>query len=316
MADKGVVASAAAFYEAAVADSRMSSIQPGYYAVPTKAPAKQAVAALVSPEARVGRLVIAEGRQLHNNKDVSTGAVKDGIYQKISQASCIGAATAAKCVSSAELDAAGAGDPESLGVPGWALEDVRKVPDRHRQLEGLIAAGTLDFDPSAGAAQILRQLVTASAASYESTGIASSAAQSGLSPYRLLVAASLVEREALPPDMSKVARVIINRLAAHQRLEFDSTVNYSLDSIEVATTSADRARVTPWNTYAMEGLPATPISSPSLAALKAAESPPAGPWLYFVTVDKQGTTKFTASYTEHLANVAEAQKGGVLDSGR
>ena len=39
----------------------------------------------------------------------------------------------------------------------------------------------------------------------------------------------------------------------HRTLEFDSTVNYPLDRHEVATTDADRAQNTPWNTYAAAG---------------------------------------------------------------
>ena len=59
----------------------------------------------------------------------------------------------------------------------------------------------------------------------------------------ILIVGSLVQREAKPNDFAKVARVIYNRLAAPQRLEFDSTVNYPLDRQEVATTDADWAAV-------------------------------------------------------------------------
>ena len=103
-----------------------------------------------------------------------------------------------------------------------------------------------------------------------------------------------------------------------QPLQFDSTVNYALDETEVATTDADRAKPTPWNTYAMAGLPATPICSPSIAALQAAEHPADGPWLYFVTVDQQGTTLFTDSYAEHLATSnwrSETVSSTVVDEG-
>nr|WP_246598714.1 endolytic transglycosylase MltG [Nocardia tengchongensis] len=174
----------------------------------------------------------------------------------------------------------------------------------------------MDFDPTAGAQDILKQLVTASARSYEASGLAQSGAANGLSAYDTLIAASLVEREALPQDMSKVARVIVNRLAVQQPLQFDSTVNYALDKTEVATTDSDRAHKTPWNTYAMPGLPATPISAPSLEAMRAMENPAPGPWLYFVTVDKQGTTLFTENYNEHLRNIEKARQSGILDSGR
>lgn len=317
MYDKGVVASSAAFYEAAVQNEGMNAIHPGYYQIPSRSPAADAVAAMLSPEARVGNMVISEGRQLHDQTDVNTGSTKEGIYTKIAAASCVGEGAAAKCVTYAELDAAGAGeDLAALGVPSWAESEVRSAPDQRRQLEGLIAAGTWDFDPSGDARAILHELITSSAASYESTGLLESGVNTGLSPYETLIAASLVEREALPQDMGKVARVIVNRLEIGQALQFDSTVNYSLDTTEVATTDADRARVTPWNTYAMAGLPANPISAPSLNALRAMESPEPGDWLYFVTIDMKGTTLFTDSYSQHLNNIDQALNSGILDSGR
>ncbi|MFD1813927.1 endolytic transglycosylase MltG [Rhodococcus gannanensis] len=318
MAEMNVVASSAAFYEAAVQNPAMSSVQPGYYHLASHLPASEAVAALVDPASRVGSLVISEGRQLHDTRDVNTGAVKRGIYTLISEASCLpGASGDLDCVTVDELDAAGAGsDLAALGVPAWALDQVRVVPDRSRQLEGLIAAGSWDFDPAADATEILRGLVSGSAAKYEATGITTAGANVGLNPYEVLIAASLVERESLPADFGKVARVIVNRLAVPQKLEFDSTVNYALDTTELATTDQDRATVTPWNTYAKEGLPATPISSPSIAAVQAVETAPPGDWLYFVTIDAQGTTLFTRSYEEHLANSKLAVESGILRSGR
>ncbi|MBF6332110.1 endolytic transglycosylase MltG [Nocardia transvalensis] len=320
MFDKGVVASTGAFYEAAVRNSGITSVQPGYYAVPTHSKGVDAVAALLNKANRVGNVVISEGKRLHDSTDVNTGARNEGIYRKVADASCYGSGAAKKCVTYEQLDAAGSStDLAALGVPGWAMDAVRQVPDRSRQLEGLIAAGTWNFDPTLSPEQILKQLVSQSTASYETTGLLQSGTAGSpnkMNPYQTLIAASLVEREARPNDMPKVARVIVNRLADNQKLEFDSTVNYTLDRTEVATTDADRARPTPWNTYAMTGLPATPISSPSLDALRAVENPTPGPWLYFVTVDKQGTTLFTDSFSEHQRNVLRAQQSGILDSGK
>jgi UPF0755 protein len=315
---KNVVASSAAFYNAAIANpSEIQKVQPGFYQVPVQSSAASALDSLVAPDSRVGSVVIAEGRQLHDSSDAQTGSLKKGIYNLSSEASCVGPVSAQKCVSTDELNTAGASsDLASLGVPDWAMSSVKSVPDKDRQLEGLIAASSWDFDPTATPTEILRSLVEGSAAKYEATGILTAGSGVGMSPYQLLVAASLVEREALPGDMAKVARVIVNRLAVDQPLQFDSTVNYSLDTTEVATTDADRERVTPWNTYAMPGLPATPIASPSIDALKAVESPAAGDWLYFVTINKEGQTLFTKSYEEHLANIELAQQSGILDSGR
>ncbi|MFD3593675.1 endolytic transglycosylase MltG [Nocardia sp. NPDC058640] len=315
--EKGVVASSEAFYEAAVRNSNMNNVQPGFYSVPLNIPAEHAVTTLVADDSRVGNVVVSEGRLLHDQLDVHTGARKEGIYTKIAGASCLGAAPTAKCVTYEQLDAAGSStDLAALGVPDWAKQQVAAAPDRRRQLDGLIAPGTLDFDPSGGAVGILRQLITSSAALYESTGLLRSGAETQLNPYQTLIAASLVEREALPPDMPKVARVIVNRLRVDQPLQFDSTVNYSLDETEVATTDDDRSRVTPWNTYAMPGLPANPIAAPSIKALKAMENPEPGKWLYFVTIDKKGTTLFTETYAEHLRNIVKAEQSGILDSGR
>ena len=185
-----------------------------------------------------------------------------------------------------------------------------------KRLEGLIAPGEYTIDPKSDAKAILKDLITKSAQEYQKTNIESRAQVIGLSPYELLTAASLVEREAPANDFGKVARVILNRLHKPMKLEFDSTVNYDLPEVEVATTDADRNRQTPWNTYAKEGLPETPIASASIKAIEAMENPEEGKWLFFVTVDKNGRTVFSDTYEQHLAAVEEAQKGDVLNSRR
>lgn len=185
-----------------------------------------------------------------------------------------------------------------------------------RRLEGLISPGVHNIDPSAEPVEILRQLIVSSTASYDSTGLVPASEQIGLTPYQVVTAASLVEKEGTLEDFDKVARVILNRLDAPMQLQFDSTVNYALADQEIATTDADRGARTPWNTYAMDGLPYGPIGSPGLDALRAMENPAEGPWLYFVTVDMNGTTVFTDNYPEHEANQSLAIANGVLASGR
>ena len=63
----------------------------------------------------------------------------------------------------------------------------------------------------------------------------------------------------------------------------------------------------PYNTYLHAGLPPTPIANPSLASLRAALSPAAGPWLYYLVVDPDGHEFFTASYAEFSAKKAQVQ---------
>ena len=317
--DKEVVATTKAFVDAASGNAAISAIQPGFYKVRTEIPAADAVARLADPQNRVGRLVIPEGRQLDDVTDVKTKDVTKGIFSLISDATCVDLDGSAKCAKADDLkSAAGSADPAALSVPDWALAPVKALGSDHRRIEGLIAPGTWNVDPSASSQDILSTLIGASAAHYEQEGLLEAGAAQNLSPYQVLIVASLVQRESKPQDFAKVARVIYNRLVApdHRRLEFDSTVNYSLDRQEVATTDADRARQTPWNTYARNGLPATPICSPGQPALDAAEHPASGDWLYFVTVDLQGTTLFTRDYPQHLANIELAKRNGVLDSAR
>ncbi len=317
--DHKVIATVRTFVTAAEGNAAMSSIQPGFYKMRTEIPASDAVARLTDPQNRVGKLVIPEGRQLDDVQDVKTNAVTDGIFSLISNATCVDLDGDRHCVSKDDLKkVATSASPSSLSVPDWATKAVEAMGEDHRRLEGLIAPGSFDIDPSASAQDILSQLIGSSAYQYTQGGLLDTAKSLNMTPYQILTVASLVQREAKPQDFDKVARVIYNRLVApdHSRLEFDSTVNYSLDRQEVATTDADRARATPWNTYVRQGLPATPICSPGAPALAAAEHPADGDWLYFVTVDMQGTTLFTKDYPQHLANIELAKRNGVLDSAR
>ncbi|MGH3594445.1 MAG: endolytic transglycosylase MltG [Mycobacterium sp.] len=312
-----VVRTVRAFVEAAHGNATISSIQPGYYRVRTEIPASSAVQRLADPDSRVGKLVIPEGRQLDDTTDVKTNATTPGIFTLISRATCVDLDGDRRCVSVPDLRAAARdAAPATLAVPSWAALPVTRMGADHRRLEGLIAPGTFNVNPSASAQTILQTLITASAGQYEKLGLLDTAKAMHMSAYDVLVVASLVQREAKPQDFPKVAQVIYNRLAEHRKLEFDSTVNYPLDRHEVATRDADRAHPTPWNTYVSEGLPATPICSPGTDTLSAAEHPEPGDWLYFVTIDAQGTTLFTRDYQEHLANIELAKHNGVLDSAR
>jgi UPF0755 protein len=314
----GVVRTVRAFVDAAHGNAAISAIQPGYYRMRTEIPAKAAVQRLADPHNRVGKLVIPEGRQLDDTTDMKTSAVTPGILTLIARATCVDLDGNVRCVSVNDLrNAAGqVRPPTALSVPQWATEPVTAMGDNHRRIEGLIAPGTFNVNPSDSAEAILATLINTSSDMYVRSDLLDTANSLSLSPYDVLVVASLVQEEAKPQDFPKVAQVIYNRLREHRTLEFDSTVNYPLDRREVATSDADRAQPTPWNTYVSEGVPATPICSPGVDALHAAEHPEPGDWLYFVTIDSQGTTLFTRDYQQHLANIELAKHNGVLDSAR
>ena len=103
-------------------------------------------------------------------------------------------------------------------------------------------------------------------------------------------------------------------------LGFDSTVNYIFKKRGVPTQEMLDSN-SPYNTRRFPGLPPGPIANPGESALRAAASPAAGPWLYFVTVNLDtGETKFAATYAEHQAQrravpaVVQADQGQVLTS--
>ena len=274
--------------------------------------AESAVSALLDEEHQVDLLKVAGGSTL---KDVNVigGDVRYGIFSMIEQATC----SQDHCVNKDELEKAAADtDPAELGVPEWARDEVGKRSGDPRRLEGLIAPGEYVINANMDAREILTDLLERSAKKYNETGIVQRAEAIELSPYELLTAASLVEREAPAGEFDKVARVILNRLDEPMRLEFDSTVNYDLDDVELATTDQDRDRKTPWNTYAKDGLPDTPIASPSEEAIEAMEHPAEGDWKFFVTVDKDGTTVFSDDFDEHQKNVDRAMDSGILDHQR
>jgi UPF0755 protein len=313
----GVVKSAGAFNKAA-ADHPMSA---GFYDLPTKLPAAQAVTLITDPQRshRVGMLNVTPGTQLDDRSN-KAGEVAKGVFTLLSEATAHivgGKKTQIPAATFAQV--AATGTVVDLGVPEWAAPTVERLKGDHRRIEGLIAPGVWDqIDPNAEPVDILKQLISDSAARYEAQGLleASVTSPARLTPYQVLVSASIVEREvSLPDDYSKVARVILNRLAKDQRLEMDSTVNFTEAVTGIDVVGEQLMKKTEWNTYMKKGLPATPIGSVGDSALQATEAPAPGDWLYFVTVDSQGTTLFTADFAQHEKNRQRACDTKFLTTG-
>ncbi|MGO1949811.1 MAG: endolytic transglycosylase MltG [Mycobacteriaceae bacterium] len=319
--DDDVVGSRSAILSAADDAERNGTsrgLEAGYYALQEEMSADSAMTALTDDERRLGVIDIPTGLTMEDVTVVG-GEANPGIFTSIADNSCREGLTDGleDCVSVDDLREAVVSTPAAeLGVPDWAVDAVDARADDPRRLEGLIAPGVHLFNPTSSAPEIVRSLVEQSAEIYEGTGLVEASGAVDLSPYEMITAASLIEREAPEGDFDKVARVILNRLAEDQRLEFDSTVNYDVAAQEVATTDEDRGRQTPWNTYAKNGLPETPIASPGVGALQAVEHPAEGDWLYFVTVDMDGRTVFNRDFSAHEDAIEESRRNGVLDSGR
>jgi UPF0755 protein len=127
-------------------------------------------------------------------------------------------------------------------------------------------------------------------------------------PDELITLASIVERETGKADeRSRVAAVFINRLNRKMRLQSDPTIIYGMvggkGTLGRPLTREDVDRVTPYNTYVVEGLPPGPIANPGRASLEAVANPSRTRELYFVA-DGSGGHVFATTYDQHLKNVA------------
>jgi len=127
-------------------------------------------------------------------------------------------------------------------------------------------------------------------------------------PNEAVILASIVEKETgVASERPKVARVFVNRLQMGMRLQSDPTIIYGITRgrpLGRGIRQSELEVVTPYNTYAIDGLPPTPIANPGRAALAAVLSPPPGNWLYFVA-DGSGGHAFASTLEEHTANVAK-----------
>ena len=186
-------------------------------------------------------------------------------------------------------------------------------PSGSNDLEGFLGAGTYLVVPGESDTTVLRDMVSHFDSQATAAGISTATASAlGLSPYQVITAASIVEKEGyIPKNMADVARVIYNRLAAGMPLQMDSTVLYALGQDGGTVTSQDLQLRSPYNTYLNHGLTPTPICTPSITALGSAAHPPAGGWLYFVLVKKDGTEAFSDTIAEQLANENLARSRGL-----
>jgi UPF0755 protein len=310
LADAGVVGSQRAFVDAAEGGAGVSA---GFYALPKGISGKAALEMMSGDDKRVGRFIVPEGLQLDSKKS-SDGTTRPGVFQMISKATTFTTDDREYGVTAEQLQqAAATSTPEELGVPDWAAAKVKELTGDHRRIEGLIASGAWeDIDPRLDARTILKDLITRSVARFTAWGLLSGN-NSGKSPYDTLTIASIVEAEAQhEDDFPKVARVIVNRLDQDIRLQMDSTVNYTAAVADIDVHGESYMDDNKWNTYQHDGLPLTPIGAVGERALSATEDPAPGDWLYFVTVDKKGTTLFAKTFAQHKKNRQVACRNNLL----
>ena len=177
-------------------------------------------------------------------------------------------------------------------------------------LEGYLFPDTYLLRPDASASEILDKLLANFAARLPA-GYRDQAAARGLTLHQAITLASLIEREAVVADERPlIASVIYNRLAIGQLLEIDAAVQYALgrpgDWWPRLAGLDLRSIQSPYNTYAVPGLPPGPIANPGLDSILAAANPAATNYLYYRALcDGSGRHAFAVTYEEHLANACQ-----------
>ena len=185
-------------------------------------------------------------------------------------------------------------------------------PPGNNSLEGLILPETYFITKGDDETKILQKLVDSFDQLATQVNLPAAAAKFRLTPYQMVIVASLVEREArVDEDRGKVARVIFNRLEEGMPLQIDATVAFALGGGKDAVTLDDRKTDSPYNTYRIPGLPPGPIASPGRKSLEATVSPPNGNWTYYVLTDPIGRHSFTNDYREFLNLVRQCESKGL-----
>ncbi|WP_340242714.1 endolytic transglycosylase MltG [Roseobacter sp. HKCCA2468] len=127
-------------------------------------------------------------------------------------------------------------------------------------------------------------------------------------PQEALILASIIEKETgQAEERGVVASVFTNRLRQGMRLQTDPTVIYGVTEgqgvLGRGLRRSELDRVTPWNTYQIDGLPPTPIANPGRASIEAALNPDDTKYIFFVA-DGTGGHAFAETLAEHNRNVA------------
>lgn len=185
--------------------------------------------------------------------------------------------TAAKVGASTHIQAA---DFQAAATVANAQPSI--LPPGNQSLEGFLYPQTYFVDPHEDAAQLVQEMV--GQFQTETASVNWSTVPPGITPYQVLIVASLIQNEAkVVSDGPDIASVIYNRIAQHIPLGIDATVYYALDKpFTEKLTTADTQIPSPWNTYTVQGLPPTPISSPDLDYIEAALHPAHTNYLYYL----------------------------------
>jgi UPF0755 protein len=184
----------------------------------------------------------------------------------------------------------------SSRIPATFAKDAKR-----RNLEGFLFPSTYQFEPQTTSRQLVNRQLQAFEQNWGKVDLAY-AKSKNLTPYDVLIIASIIEKEVIAPEERPlVAAVIYNRLKAGMNLGIDATTRYGLGvPPNEPLRQSQLDSFNPYNTRNRQilGLTPTPIANPGLASMKAAAQPAKVDYLFFARKPDKVHHFFTASEQE------------------
>lgn len=118
----------------------------------------------------------------------------------------------------------------------------------------------------------------------------------------LVIMASLIEEESRPDEeRAIVSGILWKRLENKVVLGVDATTRYGVGKKSEALTKSDLEADSPYNTRRKQGLPPTPIASPSESSFMASLEPTASQYWYYLH-GTDGVIHYAITDEEHIKN--------------
>ncbi len=202
---------------------------------------------------------------------------------------------------------------QSLINDYWFINEDILDEDIYYPLEGYLFASTYEIYKDSSVKDVLKKMLDGMGKVLEP--LKKDIEESNYSVHEILTMASIVELEgANSDDREGVAGVFYNRLNIGEGLGSDVTTYYAAQKDFSENIVNDLSNCN--NGYNTRNgcnvgkLPVGPISSPSLASIKAALYPSKHDYYYFVA-DVNQKTYFMKTYSEHEAKVKELKTAGL-----
>lgn len=182
---------------------------------------------------------------------------------------------------------------------------------RYFKLEGYLFPDTYQFYIGESASSAVRRFLDRFQEVYDAE-IAPAMSDTTYSLDQVLTLASIIQCESSDTaNMTMVSSVFHNRLnnpGVFPSLQSDPTISYVTDNILPELDVKDDGYYAAYSTYICTGLPVGPISSPGLAAIKAAIYPASSNYYFFVT-DREGNFYYAETDAQHEINKEKAGIG-------